>query len=612
MIVVLLILNITGQSMIRIIKNIIYMTKLTFNFAKGQYFIGILLFTFNTFTPFINIYFPKWIIDELTTQKRWDQIVFMIILWACINAVIAIINAIINIFSNSYRDRCNLRESMHYLNIDADMDYSMLEDGATLDEQGRIGSNISLSYFSNTVFFDLISNVVQLIGYTYIIATLNPFLLAFILVVILLNYLLSKRIHTIDFAYQKQISKFKRRFEYLFKVLISYQFAKEIRINNASDWVTNKYESEIGCYIECFKNNENRKLFYYILSDAVLFFQTLVIYIYSAIKTIKGAVTLGDFTLFVNSSTLFISSFTSLVVKINKLKFISDYIDAYKQFLEKSASTISSNEKYNISNLSFETNKHEIEFVNVSFKYPGCENYVLKNISVKIKSGERLSIVGYNGAGKTTFIKLICRLYKPTTGKILYNGIDISEINYEQYVRSLSIVFQDFNIYSFSVKDNICLAGNIDDEKVNRAIKLSGLSERLIRLPLGFETQIGKEFDENGIEFSGGEQQKIATARAYYKNAPIVILDEPTASLDPIAENNLYERFNLIIGDKTAIYISHRLASVKFCDKIIVFVNGKVVETGTHDELIKNNGFYKEMFAKQAEYYVDSNANNEV
>ena len=208
-------------------------------------------------------------------------------------------------------------------------------------------------------------------------------------------------------------------------------------------------------------------------------------------------------------------------------------------------------------------------------------------------------------------VKLLCRLYEPTEGCILYNGVDISVLKYDQYVSLLSVVFQDYNIYSMSVSENVCLAGNYDDEDILHALEQSGLSGKIKKLPCGLDTQVGREFDENGIEFSGGEGQKLACARAYLKNAPIVILDEPTASLDPISESQLYERFNNIICNKTAIYISHRLASAKFCDNIVVFKEGQIVESGTHSDLMAIGGVYNEMFSKQAEYYVEADGRKE-
>ena len=222
-----------------------------------------------------------------------------------------------------------------------------------------------------------------------------------------------------------------------------------------------------------------------------------------------------------------------------------------------------------------------------------------------------VGVVGPVRTGKSTFIKLICRLYAPTKGRITLGGFDIQTIDYQMYRKMLGVVFQDFQLFAFSVKENILLGMVPDDERLNWAIEKSGLSEKVSSLEKGLETSISKEFDENGIEFSGGEGQKLACARAYYRNTPIVILDEPTAALDPIAESKLYERFNSIMEYKTAIYISHRLASVKFCDKVAVFEDGHIIEYGTHDELMSQSGTYFNMFTTQAKYYKEDATNEE-
>ena len=248
--------------------------------------------------------------------------------------------------------------------------------------------------------------------------------------------------------------------------------------------------------------------------------------------------------------------------------------------------------------------KYEIEFRNVSFRYPGCEQYALRNINLKFKIGQKLAVVGMNGSGKTTFIKLLCRLYDPTEGKILLNGIDIRKYNYKEYMMIFSVVFQDFKLFSLTLGENVAAKINYDEEEVKSALKKSGFYNRLSTMPEGLNTYLYKDFNKKGIIISGGEAQKIAIARAIYKNAPFIILDEPTAALDPIAEAEIYEKFNEITGDKTAIYISHRLSSCKFCDKIVVFHEGSVIQTGTHQELAADkSGKYFQLWTAQAQYY---------
>lgn len=249
--------------------------------------------------------------------------------------------------------------------------------------------------------------------------------------------------------------------------------------------------------------------------------------------------------------------------------------------------------------------KYDVEFRDVSFKYPGSEVWALRHVSMKFKVGNRLAIVGENGSGKTTFIKLLCRLYDPQEGEILLNGIDIRKYRYDDYINIFSVVFQDFQLLSAPLAYNVAGSIHYDKDRVYRALVDAGFKERLDSMKEGLDTIIYKDFDEGGVDVSGGEAQKIAIARALYKNAPFIILDEPTAVLDPIAEAEIYSKFDEIVVDKTSVYISHRLSSCKFCDEIVVFENGNIVEQGSHEDLLKNkDGKYFKLWHAQAQYYV--------
>lgn len=251
-------------------------------------------------------------------------------------------------------------------------------------------------------------------------------------------------------------------------------------------------------------------------------------------------------------------------------------------------------------------NEYCMEFKDVSFQYPGADTYAIRHVNMKFKIGEKLAVVGMNGSGKTTFIKLMCRLYDPTEGEILLNGVNIKKYDYDEYLSVFSIVFQDFKLFSFTLGENVAADNDYDVEKVMESLEQAGFSERLAKMPDGIKTSLYKDFDKTGVEISGGEAQKIALARALYKDAPFIILDEPTAALDPIAEYEIYSRFNNIVSDKTAIYISHRLSSCRFCDKIAVFDNGSIVQRGSHDELVSDkNGKYYELWHAQAQYYTE-------
>lgn len=248
--------------------------------------------------------------------------------------------------------------------------------------------------------------------------------------------------------------------------------------------------------------------------------------------------------------------------------------------------------------------EYYVEFRDVSFKYPNTDIYALRHINIKFKIGQKLAVVGMNGSGKTTFIKLMCRLYDPTEGEILLNGVNIKKYDYDEYMSIFSIVFQDFSLFDFSLGQNVAASRNYDKGKVIACLKEVGLSEFYDRLPKGTQTCLYKGYDQEGIEISGGEAQKIALARALYKDAPFIILDEPTAALDPISEYEIYSKFNEIAGEKTTLYISHRLASCRFCDDILVFDNGKIVQNGKHDALVEDKGGkYFELWNAQAQYY---------
>lgn len=250
--------------------------------------------------------------------------------------------------------------------------------------------------------------------------------------------------------------------------------------------------------------------------------------------------------------------------------------------------------------------EYEIEFRNVSFKYPGNDEYSLRNFSIKLNIGQKLAIVGMNGSGKTTMIKLLCRLYDPSEGVITLNGIDIKKYDYAEYMGVFSVVFQDFKIFSFKLSENIACSTTVDEERAVKAIEMVGLSERAKKMKNGGDTYLYNDFDK-GVEISGGEAQKVALARALYKNAPFIVLDEPTAALDPIAEFEIYSKFNEIVGDKTAIFISHRLSSCRFCDDIAVFHDGGLIQRGNHEALLsERDGKYYELWNAQAQYYAET------
>ena len=331
-------------------------------------------------------------------------------------------------------------------------------------------------------------------------------------------------------------------------------------------------------------------------------FMNVALAIYVGAKAFIGTFGIGNFVLYRGTVEKFVGAVSTLAGAFGNLRINNPYLEDVFRFLdlpdEMYKGTLSVEKR--------DDNRFEIEFRDVSFKYPGADSYALRHVNFKFRIGERLAFVGMNGSGKSTFIKLLCRLYDPTEGTILLNGIDITRYDYDQYLALFSVVFQDYHLFAFSLGENVACAEHYDAARVTDALQKAGFSDRLAEMEQGLDTHLSKKYDLSGIEISGGESQKIALARALYKDAPFFILDEQTAALDPIAESEVYSRFNETVGEKTAVFISHRLSSCRFCDKIVVFHEGQLVQFGSHDTLVADeNGKYHELWHAQAQYYAD-------
>lgn len=431
---------------------------------------------------------------------------------------------------------------------------------------------------------------------------MSVILLVVMITATILYSLIQGRLGKIQGKLMSAIMPLNRIFFYInHKLIFNYENGKDIRLYNAQDMIINTNTH--------FMNKAKKMVTDLIVVDSAklsaigsVINSILMgfIYLFVIVKAFVGVITIGNVLMQIGAIQRFYSSISALIVEIKQLKVKNMYFDKGFEFLElppiKYQGTLPVEKRAD--------NKYTIELKDVSFKYPGTEEFVLKNVSLKLSIGERLAVVGMNGAGKTTMIKLLCRLYDPTEGEILLNGIDIKKYDYKEYMSLFSVVFQDFKLFSFPIDQNVAASMDIDNDKLNESLEEAGIKKRIDDMKNGAGTYIGKSFDKNGIDISGGEQQKIAIARALYKDAPIVILDEPTAALDPISEFEIYSKFDNLVGNKTAIYISHRLSSCRFCHDIAVFHEGEIIERGSHDELIKNrNGKYFELWNAQAQYY---------
>ncbi len=323
------------------------------------------------------------------------------------------------------------------------------------------------------------------------------------------------------------------------------------------------------------------------------------VYLFAALKAYMGLISIGSVVRYASSIIKCVDGLIEVLMALSAWKQAADYGRDYLDYIEFE----SRKEKGDMPLERSPEGQYQIEFDNVSFKYPGSDTYVIKNLNLKLNLGERMAIVGKNGSGKTTFIKLLCRLYDVTEGEIRLNNINIRKFNLAEYMDFFSVVFQDYRIFSLKVGENIAASEKVDRERAEEALQKAGLKERYERMSEGLDTYVGKEFEGRGINVSGGERQKLAIARAIYKGAPFVIMDEPTAALDPISECDVYAGFDKMVGNKAAIYISHRLASCRFCNNILVFDAGNIVQNGSHEKLVKETGLYQNLWNAQAQYY---------
>ena len=321
------------------------------------------------------------------------------------------------------------------------------------------------------------------------------------------------------------------------------------------------------------------------------------IYLFIGVKGLYGLFGIGSLVLYCGSFMQIINGIMKMAVTFGKTEEMVPLVNYYFDIMNTEDEMTYGAEKLDL------TDKFEIEFKDVSFKYPNAENYSLRNINIKINDGEHLAVVGRNGSGKTTFIKLMCRLYDATEGEILINGINIKAYTKESIISLYSVVFQDFKIFSTTLAQNVSACKDYDRDKLFDVLDKANVKDRVLKMEDKENAYLYKDLHKSGAEISGGEAQKLALARALYKDAAVVILDEPTAALDPIAENDIYSRFNSFVQNKTAIYISHRLSSCVFCNRIAVFDQAELVETGTHSELLNSGGKYAELWNAQAQYY---------
>lgn len=550
--------------------------------------------------PFVGILMTPLLVDELITSRNVRKLIIYATILVVGEFALLLLNNRLDTYLHKYQERLNNYFTMKIGLHSMGLDFQLTEDKEALDQLEK--AQTGMTWYSGGAYgiaeqiFMFFGNILKIAGFVTIITIHAPFLLIVILAYIVINGFITSKQNKYELQAYNRLSKINRLFGYFGWNIVDFRFGKDIRLYDAREmmvtrWKRNTKESNAG-----WKWQADKSYPCGLLSGMLSLIRTLITYYYVGLLVIRRVFSIGIFTQMISAAGALDATLGGLVWNVQELMKRCNYAYEYVLFMEYPEALSKGKEMV-------DNKDHQIVFKNVSFAYPGTDKKVLDNVSITIEPGEHLSIVGLNGAGKTTFIKLLCRLYDPTEGEILLDGRNIKNYDYKDYMAQFAPVFQDFKLFGFTINENITLEEdcNSDLQDLIRLVDLEGFAAKLEK---GLDTRVFKIFEDDGVEPSGGEKQKMAIARALYKQAPVVILDEPTAALDPIAEYEIYKQFHALVGDKTAFYISHRLSSCRFCDRIAVFSEGKIAEYGSHDELVTiPNGIYAEMFEAQAQHY---------
>lgn len=437
----------------------------------------------------------------------------------------------------------------------------------------------------------------------FILGTFNPWIILVMIAISAVTCLVGDRFN----KYSKEkiwdpLALWWRKDNYMRWQITDFTPAKDIRLFGLREWLVDKYRRLKEERFNAQKKNCTLWFWSSVFASVMIALSHCAVYGWLIWAVAYDGLSIGDFSLYLASAATLFQFINSVFSGIGDLMQKSRQVDDFRSFMDFDGGDNESSGKPVP-----ESESYEFEFRNVSFKYPKSENYALKNLTLKLKAGEHLAVVGLNGAGKSTFIKLLMRLYEPTEGEILLNGVNISEYDKRSYYGLFAPVFQDVELFAFPLAENVSMQSpeKTDRQLAEKCLVSAGFGDKLAELPNGVDTEILKVIYDDGVDLSGGEKQKLALARSLYKGAPVVVLDEPTAALDAIAESRLYNDFDKLTGGKTAVYISHRLSSTQFCSNVAMFRDGELCEYGTHDSLMKKDGAYAEMFRLQAQYYVD-------
>ena len=566
--------------------------------------------------PFVSLYFSAEILDDIL-RANYQQTIWHVTWLLGMNLVLGLSQKICEQTLKSWEETLDEQVEMNTVGKAYRMEFEELEKQETIDAIGRIkqsknsnGGLISMLYHIKLM---LRSTVSCLLSFAFMIqlfmktGTTNSFydgpwpvvmLFGFYAIMFGLTHWLNVTIKKTEYRLRKDNEHGNALFGYFFGFMFNYRNGKDIRMYQMSPLLMDRMKKNLHPIMKMMFEMGHKGGLFFGTQSFLLQISSWAAFLFVCGKVIAGSISIGSVFLYTGAINRISENLNAISSSWSAFYYQMQYLKEYQHFIDRP------NMHYD-GTLPIEKRtdmRYELSFENVTFCYPGTDQPVLKNVSFKFEIGRRYALVGRNGAGKSTLIKLLCRLYEPTEGRILLNGIDIGLYDYDEYVQIFSVVFQDFKLFAFPLGENIAGSQQVDERRARKSLEQAGMAERLEILPEGLDTLLYHNTGE-GIDLSGGEAQKVAIARALYKDAPFVILDEPTAALDPLAEAEVYTHFNDLIQNKTAIYISHRMSSCQFCDEILVLDDGQIAEQGDHAALLEQGGLYAELYQTQAVHY---------
>ena len=561
----------------------------------------------------INLYVSPTILSVVERQASVTELIVTIVVFVAALMLVSAASSYVN--TNTLYGRISVRsEIINLLNRKmATTSYQNISDERfktlKIKVQETIGSNRAATEAVWTTLTDLTTNIVGFAFYVVLMSSIQPLLLLAILATTVVSYFVSNRLSEWGYKHREEESEYSTQIYYLDRQSSDLTVAKDIRIFGLRSWLDDLYAKSMAAYT-AFKRKEQGVYIWASVTDLVLtFLRNAIAYAYLIGLVIGNGLSVSEFLLFFGAVGGFTAWVSGILGGFNTLHKQSLDISSVRECLEFP-------EPFKFEDgepIKTEENRlYEIRLENVSYRYPGADKDTLTNVDLTLHPGEKLAVVGLNGAGKTTLIKLICGFLDPTEGRILLDGKDIRDYNRRDYYKMFSAVFQEFSLLAGTIATNVAQdSEGFDMERVKDCVEKAGLRKKIESLKDGYDTYLNREVFEDAMLLSGGETQRLMLARALYKNAPFIVLDEPTAALDSIAESEMYQKYNEMTSGKSSIYISHRLASTRFCDRIIMIADGRIGEEGTHEELLKAGGKYAELYEVQSKYYKEGEEENE-